>query len=156
LNKKNGESISLLIGYFGIHKNTSMTYAFHLMCSINGLQSSRTFQRLREEYSIASSKHLSGRKNTPEQSLKHTDSIRAYYKRIGAKGKPKPKGVWSDESRKAQSDRMMKEHHRAKTIVIDGNTFHSSREAARQYNVSHRTIGRWVKKGIASYETGKD
>lgn len=135
-----------------LYRNTEMTYAFRLMNANKGILGSSTFQQLREDYSKKSSDLLSGRKNTDEQMKKQTDAVRAYYKRVKAKGKPKLKGVWSEDSRAAQSERMLKEHHLAKIVVVDGEEFHSLREASRQFNVSHRTIKRWFSSGRAYYK----
>jgi hypothetical protein len=135
-----------------LYRNTEMAYAFRLMNANRGILGSSTFERLREEYSKRSSDLLLGRKNTDEQMEKQTAAVRAYYKRIGAKGRPKLKGVWPKDSREAQSKRMMKGHHLSKTVIVDGVEYHSLREAGRQLDVSHRTIKRWFSSGRAYYK----
>lgn len=137
-----------------IHRNMEMTYAFRLMNANKGILGSRRFRTLREEYSKHCSERLSGRKNTPEQMKKQAAKVIAYYKRRGVKDKVVSKGVWSEESKQKQSARMLKKHHLSKEVMIDGEVFHSAREAARQKDVSHRTIGRWVKTGKATYLNG--
>jgi hypothetical protein len=135
-----------------IYRNTEMTYAFRLMNANRGILGSSTFERLRKEYSTKSSELLAGRKNTDEQMRKQNDAIKSYYRRICAKGKPRLKGVWTDASRAAQSERMKKEHHLAKVVIVDGQEFHSLRAAARHFEVSHRTVKRWFSSGRAFYK----
>ena len=135
-----------------IYRNTKMTYAFRFMNANRGILGSSTFKQLREEYSQKASEALAGRKNTDEQMRKQNNAVKAYYQRIGAKGKPKLKGVWPAESRATQSERMRNEHHLAKIVVVDGQEFHSLREAGRQLNVSHRTVKRWFSSGRAFYK----
>jgi hypothetical protein len=139
-----------------LHENSQMTYAFRLMNAKSGLLGNREFSRLRGSYSKCCSEKLAGRKNTSEQMEKQTQKVIAYYKRIGSKGKPKLKGVWSDESREAQSDRMKKSHHLAKIVIVDGYEFHSLRAAATNFGVSHRTVKRWFSTGRAFYKIAKD
>jgi len=112
-----------------IHRNPSMAFAFTMM--------SRRAGKDPEEIRKAQSLINKGRKFSQERKDQLSLAL------IGHK---KPAGFG-----KKLSDRLNNFHHLAKRVSIDGVLYQSSRKAAEALNISHRTVGRMVKRGDAFY-----
>jgi hypothetical protein len=66
------------------------------------------------------------------------------------KGKKKPEGFGDNLSRL-----LNEKHHLSSAVQIDGVTYSSNRKAAAILGISHRTVGRMIKRGDAFNVSGK-
>jgi len=112
-----------------IHRNRSMAFAFTMMSRRSGKDP--------KEISKAQSAINKGRK----LSQKRKDEISKFHK-----GRKKPKGFGENLSKL-----LNEKHHLAKQVSIGGIVYTSSRKAGEALNLSHRTIGRMIKRGDATY-----
>jgi len=112
-----------------MHRNPSMAFAFTMM--------SRRAGKAPEEIRKAQSLINKGRKLSNE----HKEKISQFHK-----GLKKPEGFGEK-----LSATLNEKHHLAKQVKVNGVVYKSSRKAAEALNLSHRTIGRMVKRGDAFY-----
>ena len=112
-----------------IHRNPSMAFAFTMM--------SRRAGKNPEEIRKAQSLINKGRKLSDG----HKKKISQFHK-----GRKKPEGFGEH-----LSTLLNKKHHLAKRVKVNGVVYQSSRKAAEALNISHRTVGRMIKRGDASY-----
>lgn len=104
---------------------------------------------------------MSGRHNIKPKSINKAQSLVRQGVKLSSeqkeaisklhKGYPKPEGFGANLSKRLNDN-----HHLSKQVSIEGVVYKSSRKAAEQLGISHRTVGRMVKRGDAFYLSGKD
>jgi len=116
-----------------IYRDKSSAYSYYMMMKRKKSNPNPTIEQFAQTNK--------GRKQSPEEVERRISKIR---------GKPKPDGFGD-----ALSKKLKNKHHLAKAVVINGVEYKSARQAGEILGISHRTVGRMVKRGEAFY-TGKE
>ena len=117
-----------------IHRNKSMAFAFTMMSGRHNIKP----------------KSINKAQSLVRQGVKLSSEQKEAISKLH-KGYPKPEGFGANLSKRLNDN-----HHLSKQVSIEGVVYKSSRKAAEQLGISHRTVGRMVKRGDAFYLSGKD